>query len=97
MQVQYMLRHAMSETISEGIINCLMVTNSTDANIQLARIHEHLFARTVLINFKVATINDLQVIQPWLVSGDDRHFLQQSNHVLPTCLSVLWKSRSQSS
>ncbi|KAK0236063.1 hypothetical protein EDD85DRAFT_839187 [Armillaria nabsnona] len=45
MQVQYMLRHAMSETISEGIINCLMVTNSTDANIQLARIHEHLFAR----------------------------------------------------
>jgi len=45
MAVQYLLRHAMSETISEGIINCLMVTNSTEANIQLTRLHEHLFTR----------------------------------------------------
>jgi len=43
--VQYLLRHVMSETISEGIINCLMVTNSAEANIQLTRLHEHLFAR----------------------------------------------------
>ncbi len=45
-QVQSYLRHAMAETISEGIINCLIVTNSTEANIQLTRIHEHIFART---------------------------------------------------
>lgn len=45
MQVQCLLRHAMSETISEGIINCLIVTNSSEANIQLTRIHEHIFAR----------------------------------------------------
>jgi hypothetical protein len=45
MQVQNLLRHAMSETISEGIINCLIVTNSSEANIQLTRIHEHIFAR----------------------------------------------------
>jgi hypothetical protein len=45
MQLQSYLRHAMAETISEGIINCLIVTNSTEANIQLARIHEHIFAR----------------------------------------------------
>lgn len=45
MQVQSYLRHAMAETISEGIINCLIVTNSSEANIQLARIHEHIFAR----------------------------------------------------
>ncbi|KAH7930163.1 hypothetical protein BV22DRAFT_78419 [Leucogyrophana mollusca] len=45
MQVQNILRHALSETISSEIINCLIVTNSTDANIQLTRIHEHLFAR----------------------------------------------------
>jgi len=44
-QLQSYLRHAMAETISEGIINCLIVTNSTEANIQLARIHEHIFAR----------------------------------------------------
>ncbi|KJA19501.1 hypothetical protein HYPSUDRAFT_44264 [Hypholoma sublateritium FD-334 SS-4] len=44
-QVQSYLRHAMAETISEGIINCLIVTNSTEANIQLTRIHEHIFAR----------------------------------------------------
>ncbi|KAJ7592884.1 hypothetical protein C8J56DRAFT_929733 [Mycena floridula] len=45
MQVQCLLRHSMSETISEGIVNCLIVTNSSDANIQLTRIHEHIFAR----------------------------------------------------
>ncbi|KAH9481318.1 hypothetical protein JR316_0005840 [Psilocybe cubensis] len=45
MQVQSYLRHAMAETVSEGIINCLIVTNSTEANIQLTRIHEHIFAR----------------------------------------------------
>jgi hypothetical protein len=45
MQVQNLLRHAMSETISEGIVNCLIVTNSSEANDQLTRIHEHIFAR----------------------------------------------------
>jgi len=45
MQVQNLLRHAMSETISEGYINCLIVTNSSEANIQLTRIHEQIFAR----------------------------------------------------
>ena len=47
-QVQSYLCHAMAETILEGIINCLIVTNSTEANIQLTRIHEHIFARTSL-------------------------------------------------
>lgn len=45
MMVQSVLRHAMAEAISEGIINCLIVTSSAEANIQLTRIHEHLFAR----------------------------------------------------
>jgi len=45
MQVQNLLRHAMSETISEAVVNCLMVTNSNEANIQLTRIHEQIFAR----------------------------------------------------
>jgi len=44
-QVQSLLRHAMAETISEGIINCLIVTNSSEANVQLTRIHENIFAR----------------------------------------------------
>ncbi|KAG8798044.1 hypothetical protein FRC16_008137 [Serendipita sp. 398] len=35
----------MSDAISEGIINCLIVTNSSEANVQLTRIHGHLFAR----------------------------------------------------
>ena len=43
--VQALLRHVMTDTVSEGIINCLIVTNSKDANVQLTRIHEHLFAR----------------------------------------------------
>ncbi|CAL1717115.1 unnamed protein product [Somion occarium] len=45
MQVQNLLRHAMSQTISEGITNCLIVTDSPEANIQLTRIHEHIFTR----------------------------------------------------
>ncbi|KAF8071812.1 hypothetical protein FPV67DRAFT_898944 [Lyophyllum atratum] len=45
MQTQCYLRHAMAETISEGVINCLIITNSSDANVQLTRIHEHIFAR----------------------------------------------------
>jgi hypothetical protein len=45
MQVQNLLRHAIAETISEGIINCLIVTNSSEANVQLTHIHEHLFTR----------------------------------------------------
>ncbi|KAL4249691.1 hypothetical protein ABKN59_006130 [Abortiporus biennis] len=45
MQVQDMFRHAMSQTISEGIVNCLIVTDSPETNIQLTRIHEHLFTR----------------------------------------------------
>ncbi|KAG9008868.1 hypothetical protein FRB94_012837 [Tulasnella sp. JGI-2019a] len=42
---QNLLRHAMSEAISEGIVNNLIVTNSPETNIQLTRIHEHIFAR----------------------------------------------------
>ncbi|KAL5504232.1 DBP5 [Sanghuangporus vaninii] len=45
MLVQSLLRHAMAETISEAVVNCLIVTNSHEANVQLTRIHEHLFAR----------------------------------------------------
>jgi hypothetical protein len=48
--VQALLRHAMSDAVSEGIINCLMVTNSSEANVQLTRIHEHLFARKSFIS-----------------------------------------------
>ncbi|KAI0749684.1 hypothetical protein C8Q80DRAFT_1218775 [Daedaleopsis nitida] len=44
-QIQSLLRHAVSMTISEGIINCLIVTDSAEANIQLTRIHEHIFSR----------------------------------------------------
>jgi len=45
LQAASYLRHAMSEAITDGVINCLIVTNSTEANIQLTRIHEHLFSR----------------------------------------------------
>lgn len=47
--VQALLRHAMSEAVSEGIVNCLIVTNSSEANVQLTRIHEHLFARDATV------------------------------------------------
>jgi len=57
MQVQNLLRHVMSEAISEGIINCLIVTDSTEANIQLSRIHEHLFASKRIYRVRDALIS----------------------------------------
>jgi len=49
MQVQNLLRHAMSQTISEGITNCLIVTDSPETNIQLTRLHEHIFSRDATV------------------------------------------------
>lgn len=37
----------MSSAIADGILNCLIVTDSAETNIQLTRIHEHIFARKV--------------------------------------------------
>ncbi|KAF8606407.1 hypothetical protein BDV93DRAFT_520707 [Ceratobasidium sp. AG-I] len=48
-QVQNLLRHLISDTICEGLVNCLVVTNSNEANIQLTRIHEHIFARDATV------------------------------------------------
>lgn len=45
MHVMHLMRHAMAKTIAEGIVNCLIVTDSPETNIQLARIHEHIFSR----------------------------------------------------
>jgi hypothetical protein len=46
MMVQFLLRHAMAEVISEGIINSLIVTNSAEANFEFTRVHECLLTRT---------------------------------------------------
>lgn len=48
-QVQNLLRHLISDAICEGLVNCLVVTNSNEANIQLTRIHEHIFARDATV------------------------------------------------
>ena len=45
MQTLNLLRHAMAKTICEGVVNCLIVTDSAETNIQLTRIHEHIFSR----------------------------------------------------
>ncbi|KAI9434438.1 hypothetical protein H4582DRAFT_1818637, partial [Lactarius indigo] len=38
--VQGLLRHAMTEVISDGIINSVVVTNSANANLEYMRMHE---------------------------------------------------------
>jgi hypothetical protein len=76
MQVQCLLRHALAETISEGFINCLIVTNSKEANIQLSRIHEHIFARKYPFSLFFAVIFTLiQETRPSLRCGGGRHTL----------------------
>jgi len=49
MNVQNLLRHAMSELISAEIINNFIVTNSNEANDHITRIHEHLFSRNPVV------------------------------------------------
>ena len=84
MQVQNLLRHAISQAISEGIVNCLIVTNSQEANVQLTRIHEHIFARKSFYTWvrnrwtKVSP----QVTRPWLPCGDARPSRRLSKHSL---------------
>ena len=46
MTVQYLLRNALVQVISEGIINSLIVTNSFEANLEFTRAHERLLDRT---------------------------------------------------
>ncbi|KAF8258584.1 hypothetical protein EI94DRAFT_1122479 [Lactarius quietus] len=45
MTVHYLLRHALAQVISEGIINSLLVTNSVEANLGFTRAHERLLTR----------------------------------------------------
>ncbi|KAI0684592.1 hypothetical protein BC835DRAFT_1292792 [Cytidiella melzeri] len=49
MQTLNLLRHALAKTICEGIVNCLIVTDNAEANIQLTRIHEHIFSRDATV------------------------------------------------
>ena len=46
-KVQYLLRHAMAQMISEGIISSLIVTNSVEANLEFTPAHERLLTRTL--------------------------------------------------
>lgn len=66
MMVQSLLRHAMSEAISEGFINCLIVTSSAETNIQLSRIHEHLFARKCFVTLRTFRISCSTPLDPLL-------------------------------
>ncbi|KAH9907648.1 uncharacterized protein BXZ73DRAFT_110204 [Epithele typhae] len=43
-QIQSLLRVAVSKTIAESIANCLIVTDSPKVKIQLTCIHEHIFS-----------------------------------------------------
>ena len=46
MTVQCLLQHAMSQVISEGILNSLIVSNSAEENLGLTSVHERLISRT---------------------------------------------------
>ncbi|KAH8921345.1 hypothetical protein BT69DRAFT_1298721 [Atractiella rhizophila] len=47
--LQGLLRHAVGEMITEGIVNELVVTSSSEANRELTKIHENLFVREPLV------------------------------------------------
>ena len=74
--VQNLLRHAMSDAISEGIINVFMVTNSHEANIQLTAIHENIFVRKYSHAIRVFIWLTLipQETPLWLRFGGDKPF-----------------------
>jgi len=100
MIVQNLLRHAMAETISEGFVNCLIVTSSSEANDQLTRIHEHLFARdpTVACVWRRQTFSAaveecppelcLQILQD-NVSSLAQYFTTADNSLAEPCNAIL--------
>ncbi|KAL7409894.1 hypothetical protein BDY24DRAFT_418414 [Mrakia frigida] len=49
LRLQSLIRHAVSEVISSGIVNVLLVTDSAEANEQLTRIHDNLFTRDPIV------------------------------------------------
>ena len=49
MVAQSLMRHLMSDLLSDGIINQLLVTNSEDANRELTKIHDQLHEREPLV------------------------------------------------
>jgi len=89
MQVQNLLRHAISQAISEGIVNCLIVTNSQEANVQLTRIHEHIFTRKQSYACSRTRVNvePPQAIRQWLPYGDVRPSRRPSKCSQPRCLN----------
>ena len=48
MTVQYLLRHALSQVISECIVNSLIVTDSAEENAGFTRVHESLLSCTFI-------------------------------------------------
>lgn len=48
MTVQCLLRHALTQVISECIFNSLIVTNSAEENVGFTRVHESLLACTFI-------------------------------------------------
>jgi len=85
MTVQNLLRHAVSEAISESIVNCLIVTNSSEANIQLTRIHEHIFSRDPT----VACVWRLQTFSAAVDSCTPEMSDQILSENVPTLMDVL--------
>lgn len=83
--VQNLLRHALSEAISEGIINSFIVTNSTEANFQLTRIHDYLFARDPT----VACVWRRQTFSAALESFSSEMSLHILSEQIPTLADVL--------
>ncbi|KAJ6561992.1 hypothetical protein B0H19DRAFT_1210041 [Mycena capillaripes] len=89
MQVQCLLRHALAETISEGFINCLIVTNSGEANVQLTRIHEHIFARdpTVAAVWRRQTFSAaVEACTPEMAHSILTEQIPHVTHLLPSVL-----------
>lgn len=88
MQVQNILRHVMSEMISTEVINCLIVTNSSEANVQLTRINEHLFSR----NPMVAAVWRRQTFSAAVESCDANMAHSIFNDQMPSLVKILGAS-----
>ncbi|KAI6042912.1 hypothetical protein EDC04DRAFT_865274 [Pisolithus marmoratus] len=87
-QVQNLLRHVMSEMINAEVINCLIVTNSSEANVQLTRIHEHLFSR----NPMVAAVWRRQTFSAAVESCDTNMAYSIFSDQMPSLVKVLGAS-----
>ncbi|CDZ97148.1 hypothetical protein [Phaffia rhodozyma] len=87
LRVQSLLRHAISKVICNGVVNRLLLTNSSEANERLWRIHECIFSRDPV----VASVWRRQTCSASMNDFDRALMIQTLQEYMPSLFLILLK------